>query len=102
MLKFKNLNFPHALRLSEYEQSLAWPVRYVWLDGFYSDWWINNKKINRIMEKKEIIIVSPEIHGREHKKVWEWLLIKRNEGHSNLSICTDKPEEIIRFSSGLK
>jgi hypothetical protein len=102
MLKYKNLNFPHALRLSEYEKSLAWPVKHVWLDGFYSDWWINSEEIKSVMEKTDIIIVSPEIHGREYNKVWEWLLIKRTEGYTNLSICTDKPEEIMRLSSGAK
>lgn len=100
MYKYKSLNIPHALRLSEYERNIAWPVNYIWVDGFNSDWWLDldNDEIEALTNKSELIIVSPEIHGRPHLDTWNWLLERRKAGNKNLSLCTDFPLELLTLS----
>ena len=99
MLNYKKLGFPHALRISEYEPDLPWNSEYVWVDAFWDDWWINNKFIEELLLKKQLVFVSPEIHKRPHERSWEWLLKKRSQGFNNISICTDFPLELSRLES---
>ena len=94
MYKYKNLGLPHALRLSEYEKDLAWGVKIIWLDSFVSDWFISNLDIRKLLEDHKVILVSPELHGREPRFVWEWFLNIRND-FENFSICTDFPKTLL-------
>lgn len=96
MMKYRKRGIPHALRISEYEKFLPWDVKYVWVDSFHDEWWINNGYIEELMESKELIFVSPELHGRPHHKAWDWLLEKRSQGNKNISICTDFPLNLLR------
>lgn len=98
MFQYKKSGIPHALRLSEYEHELPWETKYVWVDGFHSDWWINNDDFSKYLEKYQVVIVSPEIHGRSYLKTWEWFIEKRQKGYDNLNICTDKPVELSAIS----
>jgi hypothetical protein len=98
MFQYKQKNIPHALRLSEYESQIPWEVDYLWVDGFQSDWWLKDKNFNNYLDKYNLIFVSPEIHKRDYKKAWEWILNKRQSGYLNLSICTDKPIELREMS----
>lgn len=64
----------------------------VWLDCFNSDWF-GEKDIIRIKEaNKKVCIVSPDLHKREYKNVWE-----RYKNLSDIMICTDYPEEAKEF-----
>lgn len=85
-------------RLSEYEpiemvmsQS---GIKGLWLDGFNGDWFLNSKRLRSIIETfdREVVLVSPELHGRPHQDTWGWLaqIWGQNE---LLSICTDRPLE---------
>ena len=94
MLKFRNSCVPYALRLSEFERELPRESDIVWVDGFYSDWYIDNFYIRSLMQSKLIVIVSPEIHKREKGNVWDWVLRERDSGNTNLNICTDYPVEL--------
>ena len=98
MFQYKQRNIPHALRLSEYESQIPWKVDYIWVDAFQSNWWMNDKNFINYMDNYNLIFVSPEIHKRDYKEAWEWILNKRQSGYLNLSICTDKPIELREMS----
>jgi|LauGreSuBDMM15SN_2_FD.fasta_scaffold12793_2 hypothetical protein len=91
MFKIRNLGIPHALRLSEYESELSWDVKFVWVDGFNEDWWLDNTKILSLLESRHVIFVSPELHGREHERAFDWFSELRVNESLNFSVCTDYP-----------
>lgn len=97
MYRFHKLGIPHALRLSEFENSLPWESYAVWLDSFTSDWWINNNTVQELFGTAKVIVVSPELHGRDPRAVWDFLANKRLEGDSHFGICTDRPEEYLSW-----
>jgi hypothetical protein len=94
MFKIRNLGIPHALRLSEYERELSWDVKFVWVDGFTEEWWLDNPKILSLLESRHLIFVSPELHGREHKRAFDWFSELRMNEIQNFSVCTDHPLEL--------
>ncbi len=87
-------------RQSEYEiiPSFYEDVEGVWLDEFKSHW-INQEVISKHMEaKKNICIVSPELHKRDYKT--EWKNYKEISSHlktEKILLCTDCPEEAQLF-----
>ena len=94
MFKIRNLGIPHALRLSEYESELSWDVKFVWVDGFNEDWWLDNTKILSLLESRHVIFVSPELHGREHERAFDWFSELRVNESLNFSVCTDYPLQL--------
>jgi glycerophosphoryl diester phosphodiesterase len=96
MYRFHKASLPHALRLSEYEQELPWKSPVIWLDSFESDWWIKREGIFELLTTSKVVVVSPELHKRDHRKVWDLVLERMQRGQENLSICTDFPEEFLR------
>jgi len=94
MVKVKEKNLPHALRLSEHETELPWDAQFLWIDGFYSDWWIKSARVLNLMEKHFVVFVSPELHGRKIDTAWEFLRRLLSEGSSNFGICTDYPDRL--------
>lgn len=94
MFKMRTLGIPHALRLSEYERELSWDVKFVWVDGFNEDWWLENTKILSLLESRHVIFVSPELHGREHERAFNWFSELRMNESLNFSVCTDYPLEL--------
>jgi hypothetical protein len=92
MVKYKNLGLPHALRLSEHEKELPWKPKFIWLDSFYSEWWIQERLIEKNEDlDTEFIVVSPELHLRNPLHCWEYLQGVISQGSVNISICTDRP-----------
>ncbi len=65
----------------------------VWLDGFRSDWWDASVIARHVDAGKKVCIVSPELHGREHRKVWERLAAGGFGAESRVMLCTDHPVE---------
>ncbi len=98
MYHYRKQSIPHALRLSEFESELPWTPNVIWIDSFLSDWWLKSDKVSRLIETNECVFVSPELHGRDHRFAWDWVVSKRNEGYSNVSICTDYPLEILNLA----
>ena len=93
---------PTFTRLSEYESHPAFlkDCKGVWLDAFESDWY-NAEIINSLLnQNKQVAIVSPELHGRSHVSLWEF--IKKNNFHYNhlISICTDFPMQAKEYFYG--
>ena len=64
----------------------------VWLDCFNSDWFYKEDIENLLNKNKKVCIVSPELHNREYKKVWE-----RYKDVKDIMICTDYPMEAVRY-----
>ena len=96
-IKYRNLNIPIALRLSEFERTLPWNSEFIWLDAFYSDWWLEDKKVIDLMRLNKVIVVSPELHNRDHKYVWDWLMGNHKEYEFQFGICTDFPHEFEKL-----
>jgi glycerophosphoryl diester phosphodiesterase len=97
MLKYRERNLPHALRLSEYEREVAWLSQYIWLDAFESDWWIKEETWKLLTEKHFVVVVSPELHGRSKSRVWEIVSAEMINGNPNLGICTDYPDQFAEL-----
>jgi hypothetical protein len=78
------------MRISEYEDfsELHKKSNGIWLDAFENDWWIGKNQI--FEDSKPICVVSPELHGREKTKAWNYL--KDTNFRNELYICTDEPE----------
>ncbi len=67
----------------------------VWLDCFNSDWF-GEKEVKEILNQgKKVCIVSPDLHKREYKNVWE-----RYKNVSGIMICTDYPNEAKEYFNG--
>lgn len=90
---------PVFTRLSEYETAPSFfdQSRGVWLDAFESEWY-DPAIIKELLDmNKQVAIVSPELHGRAHLKLWS--LLKENNFHQNelVSLCTDFPLEAKEY-----
>ncbi|CAN2170896.1 hypothetical protein MCEMRE212_00052 [Candidatus Nanopelagicaceae bacterium] len=97
MIKIREKGLPHALRLSEYERQTPWETKFLWIDGFHSDWWKNSEEIEDYMHRKTLVFVSPELHGREFKNTWDYFK-KLKSTHENIfGVCTDHPAELRDF-----
>jgi hypothetical protein len=87
-------------RQSEYEKDpyLYKEAKGVWLDEFHTHW-IDEKTIEQhVKAKKEICIVSPELHKRNYKDEWEhYKHITYKFGLENIMLCTDHPLEAKTF-----
>lgn len=98
MLMYRNLGLPHALRLSEYEKELPWETNYIWLDAFHSDWWIRDNILEKYRSSGEkIVLVSPEIHGRNPEDAWAKVYEQFFDGNRNVSVCTDRPIDFLNY-----
>lgn len=95
MLRYRRESIPLALRLSEFERDLAWDSDTLWLDSFESDWWLEDPQFLLEMHDKTIVIVSPEIHGRDPVKVWNFLAENWKNTKVKFAICTDEPHEVL-------
>ena len=72
----------------------------VWMDAFYSDSWLTPEAIHRHLDAgKSVCLVSPELHGRDHRAFWGRLSTDSLINHPSLMICTDIPEEARDFFS---
>lgn len=99
IFRYKQAGLSIACRLSEFEPELPWTSPIIWLDSFLSDWWNNGDIISRLTEAAFVVVVSPELHGRDHREAWETLAIEISQGNPNLAICTDLPDEFEKFTT---
>jgi len=93
MRGYFNEGIPTFTRLSEYEQSPSFLDKSagVWLDSFDGDWY-DLPLINGLLDKnKQIAIVSPELHGRGHLELWDFMKKKHLHKSALISLCTDFP-----------
>lgn len=85
---------PHALRVSEYEKEVPWSSEFLWIDGFETDWWIDDKFVMSLTSTTHCVFVSPELHGRDHHRAFDWFAKMKSNMVFDFSVCTDFPEEL--------
>lgn len=93
----KNSNLKVFTRMSEVEKEPAWEkdADGIWLDSF-GECWFDYTLLNDLLnEKKQVCVVSPELHNRDYLDFWE--NIKRLSYNENLIICTDKLSDAICY-----
>lgn len=84
---------PVFTRMSEVEPEPAFldKAAGVWLDAFEGEWF-DAGTIGRLLDAgKRVCVVSPELHRRDHRPLWERLIPLA--GRDGLSLCTDLPED---------
>jgi hypothetical protein len=83
------------LRISEYESVglLGERSQGIWLDSFAESWYKRSDVESLLLTFENVCIVSPELHGLEHKKLWE--MIRGIKG--NIILCTDFPDEAEEY-----
>ncbi|MFM0640353.1 hypothetical protein PQQ63_27010 [Paraburkholderia metrosideri] len=88
---------PVFARMSEVEQTAPWndAVSGIWLDSFDGQWYSNQTIVDLLARGLRVCVVSPELHGRPHREMWESL--KSIGGYDRLMICTDFPEDCRQF-----
>lgn len=97
LYRYRQAGFNTAVRLSEFEPDIPWQSSRIWLDSFESDWWLTGSLLEKYSENAEVIVVSPELHGRDKSKVWDSVRTSIQGGNTNISICTDFPTEFEVF-----
>lgn len=97
-LQWLRAGVPFFTRHSDVEET---PLLYaeaagVWLDAFTSDWWEAEVVERHLEANKRVWIVSPELHRREHRRVWERLAAADfGDRGDDVVLCTDLPEEAV-------
>ncbi|CAM3023339.1 hypothetical protein JHFBIEKO_3119 [Methylobacterium mesophilicum] len=89
MIRYAGAGLPFYTRHSDVEPE---PILYrealgVWLDGFRADWFGKHVIERHLAAGKAVCVVSPELHGRDPRNVWDWLL----EMPGAITLCTDYP-----------
>lgn len=98
-LSYKNAGHPTYARVSELEQPDLEVLKPdgIWLDGLMADRWrIEWLKLNAPRELR-VAIVSPELHGRDHKHFWDELKVAGISKWKNIMLCTDYPNDARNF-----
>ncbi len=86
-------------RQSEYEPNPAFydDCAGIWLDAFHNTWYSNKLIEDHLDQNKQVAIVSPELHKRDHLSLWEKLKKDGLHHSNNVLLCTDIPEEAVVF-----
>jgi hypothetical protein len=77
------------------------PVLYLASDGVWLDdfgplrWWTAGHVQRHLDAGKRVAVVSPELHGRDHRDPWAELLAAGLHRHDRLALCTDLPAEAL-------
>lgn len=96
---YEAMNIPFLTRQSEIEPE---PVLYagaagVWMDQWQEEW-ITGQIISRHTGNGKITgIISPEIHGMEHRRLWD---IIKSVDSDRILLCTDMPKEAEEYFYG--
>ena len=101
-LSYLNEKMVYFARQSEYEviPSLYDKSDGIWLDGFKENWITVDTIRGHLLNKKNICIVSPELHGRPFDGEWgryKEMGVVLGADAEKIMICTDFPEHARRF-----
>ena len=72
-------------------------VKGLWLDAFESRWYDIHTITSLLHQKKRIVIVSPELHGRAHSSLWEFIKINNFHRNDLVALCTDFPRHAREY-----
>ena len=97
MLLYAQQQIPFYTRLSEYESPpiLLDEAKGVWVDSFNKNWVDISSLLDLSTKGKQVVIVSPELHKRDHLDFWHNL--KAIADNPMISLCTDYPKEAESF-----
>lgn len=101
MMLYLKEGFNVFTRQSEFEKEPSFYDKAVgvWMDCFENDWvQVENIKFH-LDNGKEICLVSPELHKRDHVPFWKKLRLLDKQTSRNVILCTDFPEDARRFFS---
>jgi hypothetical protein len=86
-------------RQSEYEPQPAFynECKGIWLDSFKDIWYTNDLILDHLGRGKQVAIVSPELHKRNHLSLWQQLKENTLFRSDKLILCTDIPEQAADF-----
>lgn len=86
-------------RMSEQEKCPAFYEESdgVWLDSFFEHWYSEIEIEQILSDGKELCIVSPELHKRNHLEFWEKLKQSDISDSDKVILCTDFPEDAFSF-----
>ncbi len=92
-LAYQREGFRFFTRESEYEPD---PALYdaaagVWMDMFHGDWITPTRIRKHLAAGKQVALVSPELHHREHLAFWTTLREAGLQREADLMLCTDFP-----------
>lgn len=100
-LHYFKLNATVYTRRSEFESEseLDQLAAGVWLDSFTGR---NDAKLMALAVAMPLksALVSPELHGRDHRTAWESWLATPGSDHAGIALCTDFPDEADAFFNG--
>jgi hypothetical protein len=96
MVRYARSGLPYFTRQSDVEPE---PILYeealgVWLDAFHSEWFDRDQILRHVDRGKKVCVVSPELHGRAHARMWEALAPLAEL--PDVMLCTDFPIEARR------
>jgi len=94
-LAYVKEKFRTYTRQSEYEQvpSFYDLAQGVWLDEFNGHWLSDDVILKHIERRKEVCIVSPDLHKRDHSQEWQhYKSLEKLIGKDQIMLCTDFPE----------
>lgn len=69
----------------------------IWIDTLRENWLMEAAIETHLINGKQVCVVSPELHGRNHQKCWEMLAEIRCSNNANLMVCTDFPIEAREY-----
>lgn len=93
----KKINY--FTRLSEYETEpvLVEDAMGIWMDEWENSW-INREVIYKYLKQGKLVsIISPEIHKRNSKKIWDEVSAIESAG---LMLCVDAIDKFIEYMEG--
>jgi glycerophosphoryl diester phosphodiesterase len=99
MIGYRDTMIPYFTRISEYEIDpvLLEDAHGVWLDGFNADWFSIGEISSLLTRGKRVCVVSSELHGRAHLKLWRMLKEVDDGSDGSLMLCTDLVGEASAF-----
>ena len=98
-LAYDRAGVPLLTRWSEIEAPVWSPgARGLWLDAFTDDTWWDEAEVRTQLERgRQVVLVSPELHGREHAATWARVRAAQLHLHTGFALCTDHPDEAEEF-----
>jgi hypothetical protein len=69
----------------------------VWLDEFFSPWINEETILEHLHNRKQLCIVSPELHGRPHLERWKKYRTWDKSLRNRVMLCTDFPDQAEEF-----
>lgn len=93
----KKINFAARHSDLEPEPTLYKYANWVWIDELAKSWINNTAIVRHINNNKQVCLVSPELHNRNHIKKWKKYLSLSESILKKIYLCTDFPDAADNF-----